>query len=104
MKEPIDVYLQYEKEVSEAKIKIIDRLLKNEQKQPKKRTSQVDVAWDVLKSAGRPLHVSEIIEIAKQNFAEDLERDSIVSAMLKKAKSGRMFIKTAPNTFAAIQA
>ena len=104
MKELINAYLQYEKEVSEAKIKIIDRLLKNDKTQPIKRTSQVTIAWDVLKTAGRPLHVSEIIEIAKRDFAEDLERDSIVSAMLKKAKAGRMFIKTAPNTFAAIQA
>ena len=38
MKEPIDVYLQYEKEVSEAKIKIIDRLLKKKRTKTTKKT------------------------------------------------------------------
>ena len=101
MADEFNRYLSYQKEVSEAKLKIIGRLKKGMKEKPQKRTSQINIAWHVLKAAGRPLHVSEIIEIAKRDFQEELERDSIVSAILKKARAGRMFIRTAPNTFAA---
>jgi HB1, ASXL, restriction endonuclease HTH domain len=103
MADEFDRYLQYQKEVAEAKLKIIESLHKGRKEKPQKRTSQIDIAWNVLKAAGRPLHVSEIIEIANRDFQEELERDSIVSAILKKASAGRLFIKTAPNTFAAKQ-
>lgn len=103
MEKEFNQYLLYQKEVAEAKLKIIHRLQKGIKEKSHKRTSQVNIAWHVLKTAGMPLHVSEIIEIAKRDFQEDLERDSIVSAILKKASAGRMFIRTAPNTFAAKQ-
>ncbi len=54
----------------------------------------------MLNIAGRPLHVTEIVQIAKRDFEVDLDRDSIVSAILKRAKAGKSFIKTSPNTFA----
>lgn len=101
MADEFNRYLSYQKEVAEAKLKIIGRLQKGMKEKPQNRTSQINIAWHVLKAAGRPLHVSEIIEIAKRDFQEELERDSIVSAILKKARAGRMFIRTAPNTFAA---
>ena len=103
MADEFNLYLQYQKDVAEAKLKIIERLQKGIKEKPRKRTSKANVAWHVLKTAGRPLHVSEIIEIPKRDFHEELERDSIVSAILKKTRAGRMFTKTAPNTFAAKQ-
>ncbi len=93
-------YLQYQKEVAEATLKVISRFQKGTKTRSIKRTSKIDVAWHVLNSAGRPLHVSEIIKIAKHDFQVDLERDSIVSGIIKKVKSGKTFIRTAPNTFA----
>ena len=93
-------YLQYQKEVAEAKLKIIGRFQKGAKARTLKRTSKIDVAWHVLNNAGRPLHVSEIIQVAKHDFQVDLERDSIVSGIIKKVKSGKIFIRTAPNTFA----
>jgi hypothetical protein len=104
MADEFKLYLQFHKEVAEAKLKIIDRFQKGPGEAHKKRTSQINIVWDILKTASRPLHVTEIIEIAKRDFKEDLERDSIVSAILKKVGAGKMFIRTAPNTFAAIQA
>ena len=95
-----DLYLQYQKEVAEATLKVISRFQKNAQQRPSKRTSKIDVARHVLKNAGRPMHVSEIIETAKHDFHVDLERDSIVSGIIKKVKSGKTFIRTAPNAFA----
>ena len=53
-------YLQYQKRVAEAKLKVIDQLIDGTDSESIKRTSKIDIAWRVLKNAGRPLHVSEI--------------------------------------------
>ena len=94
------LYLQYQKEVTESKLKIIERYLKDAQPAQRKRTSKIDIVEDVLLAAGKPLHVSEIIQIAERDFDVRLDRDSTVSAVLKKVKAGKTFIRTAPNTFA----
>jgi DNA-directed RNA polymerase delta subunit len=70
------------------------------QSKPKKRTSNIEIAKNILHVAGRPMHVSEIIKLAERDFKVTLNRDSIVSAMLKKVTAGKTFIRTAPNTFA----
>lgn len=97
----LKLYLQYQKEVTEARLKIIDRFQKGVETKPEKRTSKIDITWHVLKNAGRPLHVSEIIQIAKRDFEVQLDRDSIVSGIIKKVNAGKMFVRTAPNTFAS---
>ena len=93
-------YLQYQKEITETKLKIITRFQKGIQVKPDKRTSKIEIARNVLHIAGRPLHVSEIIHLADRDFQVTLDRDSIVSAILKKVNAGKSFIRTAPNTFA----
>jgi dTDP-4-dehydrorhamnose reductase len=98
--EQFDNFLKYEKEIAEFKLKTIDRLQKGLKPKPKKRTSKADVAEHVLQIAGRPLHISEIIQIANRDFQIQLERDSIVSILIKKIRAGQKFIRTAPNTFA----
>jgi hypothetical protein len=98
--EQFDNFLKYEKEIAEFKVKTIDRLQKGLKPKPKKRTSKVDVVEHVLQIAGRPLHISEIIQIANRDFQIQLERDSIVSILIKKIRAGQKFIRTAPNTFA----
>lgn len=92
-------YLQYQKEIAESKLKIINRFQKGVKPKPK-RTSKIEIARNVLHIAGRPLHVSQIIQLAKRDFEVELDRDSIVSAILKKVKAGKTFIRTSPNTFA----
>jgi hypothetical protein len=94
------LFLQYQKEVIQAQLKVIERFLQQERSKPKERTSNIDVVKNVLNSAGRPLHVSEIINSAERDFQVRLNRDSIVSAILKKITAGQTFIRTAPNTFA----
>ena len=96
-------YLHYQKEITAHKLKTINRYLKEAAGAPKKRTSQIAIVENVLRIAGRPLHVSEIIEIADRDFQVQLERDSIVSVIVKKMKAGDRFIRTAPNTFALKQ-
>ena len=93
-------YLQYQKEITESKLKIINRFQKGVQPKPKKRTSNIVTVENILRIAGRPLHVSEIIQLAERDFQVALDRDSIVSAILKKVNAGKSFIRTAPNTFA----
>ena len=95
-----DLYLQYQKEVAQAKLKIIDRFQHKERRKPLKRTSNINIAHNVLNSVGHPLHVSDIIKMAQELYQVQLNRDSIVSAILKKINAGQTFIKTAPNTFA----
>ena len=94
-----ELYLHYQKELTESKLKVIEQFQKGGQTKPKKRTSKIEIARNVLNSAGTPLHVSEIVLQAKQIYDVQLDRDSIVSAILKKVKAGKTFIRTAPNTF-----
>lgn len=93
-------YLQFKKEVAQNTLKIIEQYQKQEQTEQSKRTSKINIIKNVLNAAGRPLHVSEIIQMAFQNYSVQLDRDSTVSAILKKAKADKTFIRTAPNTFA----
>ena len=98
--EDFNLYLQYQKEIAEDKIKTINRFLNSTKQVPVKRTSKIVIVENVLRIAGRPLHISEIIEIAARDFEIQLERDSITSILTKKIKAGQKFIRTAPNTFA----
>ncbi len=65
-----------------------------------RRTSKLNIVADILASSDQPLHISEIICIAQQEYQTEMERDSIVSALVKKVKAGRQFVRVAPNTFA----
>ena len=64
-----------------------------------KRRSNTQVAEDLLKEAGRPLHVTEIIELAQSRLGRPLSRESLVSALTKKVLEQRTFRRIAPNTF-----
>jgi len=73
-----------------------------ERKPRRKGKSQMSIISDILLAAQKPLHVTEIIARAKEDYNVDLDRESIVSALTKKVKSGRMFERIAPNTFALL--
>lgn len=96
-------YLLYQKDITEYKLKTIKRYLREKDVPILKRTSKAKIVEKVLRVAGRPLHISEIIEIADKDFQVKLERDSIVSIIVKKIKAGQRFVRTAPNTFALKQ-
>jgi hypothetical protein len=67
-----------------------------------KGMSQVDMAYDILKRAPSPLHVSLIIERIEQAFGVGVERESLVSALSKKVARRDRFARTAKNTFALL--
>jgi len=98
--DPFELYLQFQKELAASKLKVIEQFQKGGQPKPRKRTSKIEIARNVLNGAGKPLHVTEIVQLAKQTYDVQLDRDSIVSAILKKVKAGKTFVRTAPNTFA----
>ena len=61
--------------------------------------SQVDMAYDVLKKARGPLHVSELLARIERTFGVAVDRESVVSSLTKKVARGDRFVRTAKNTF-----
>lgn len=66
----------------------------------KEGMSQVDMAEDILRREGGPLHVSEIITRIKKNHHVEVDRESLVSALSKKVQRGDRFVRQGPNEFA----
>lgn len=65
----------------------------------KKRMSNMDMAIDILRRAPKPLHISEIIAQVKTKHGVTLDRESLVSALVKKVHRRQGLSRTAPNTF-----
>ena len=66
---------------------------------PRAGRSQVDMAYDVLKKARGPLHVSELLARIERTFGVAVDRESVVSSLTKKVARGDRFVRTAKNTF-----
>lgn len=69
-----------------------------------KSMSQVEMTYDILRSAGRPLHIAEIITLVAKRYAVQLDRESIVSALAKRVARKDRFLRTGPNTFSVLPA
>jgi hypothetical protein len=83
------------------------RRLKNpdseKQERKKKSMSQVDMVYDILRAAGKPLHISEILERIEKAFGQKLDRESVVSSLVKKIRRQDRFVRTDKNVFALKQ-
>lgn len=66
------------------------------------RTSRMDMVYDVLVNAHRPMHVDDIILDMGKRFGVKPDKDSLVSALTKRIQRQDRFQKTAPNTFSLI--
>jgi hypothetical protein len=64
-----------------------------------KSMSNMNMAVDILQKAQRPLHISEIIAQVKTKYGVTLDRESLVSALVKKVHRRQGLSRTAPNTF-----
>jgi hypothetical protein len=64
-----------------------------------KSMSNMDMAIDILRRAQRPLHISEIITQVKTKYGVTLDRESLVSALVKKVHRRQGLSRSAPNTF-----
>jgi hypothetical protein len=58
------------------------------------------MAYDILKKARSPLHVSEVLARLHSTFHLTVDRESLVSSLSKKVARGDRFLRTGKNTFA----
>jgi hypothetical protein len=64
-----------------------------------KGLSQVDMAYDVLKKARGPLHITDLLPRIHAAFGVTVDRESLVSSLTKKVARGDRFVRPAKNTF-----
>ncbi len=94
---PEDMLLLHE-ELLKAQLQVIRRLREPKKRETKSSRSNMSVVIDLLRQSDHPMHVSEIIAQAKERYDITLDRESLVSALVKKIRSG-IVARTAPNTF-----
>ena len=69
----------------------------------KERKSNTKLVADILREAGHPLHIDEIIRLAGTSRGVELHRESIVSALSKKLLEGKVFRRTGRNEFSLLE-
>lgn len=84
-----------------AQLRAVRRLRGGEEKEPRERgMSQIDMAYDILQRAGRPLHITDIIDRVEKVHGMRLDRESLVSTLSKRVARDDRFVRTDKNTFA----
>jgi hypothetical protein len=87
----------------EAQLRAVRRLRQGEpsptEPRHRKGLSQVDMAFDILKKAPSPLHISDILDRIKTQFGVTVDRESLVSSLTKKVARGDRFLRPEKNTF-----
>ncbi len=63
--------------------------------------TKMGMVLDILSRAHRPMHISEIIAAVKSTYGIELDRESLVSALVKKVQRRQGVMRTGPNTFEA---
>jgi hypothetical protein len=58
------------------------------------------MAFDILKKARAPLHVSAILDRIQSQFGVTVDRESLVSSLTKKVARNDRFLRPEKNTFA----
>ncbi len=88
-----------------SQLRVVRQLKAPKPGKPKRQTKQgmsnIDMSLDILRQAHQPLHVSQILEQVKAKFKITLDRESLVSALVKKVHRHHGVVRTAPNTFEA---
>jgi len=96
-------FLSFYESLFSAQLRAIRQLkspkLSKDKEGEKKSMSNMYMATDILQRAQRPLHVSEIIAQVKNKYGVTLDRESLVSALVKKVHRRQGLSRTAPNTF-----
>jgi hypothetical protein len=97
-------FLSFYENLFSAQLRVVRQLKAPKPKKRKDHTeergmSNMNMAIDILLRAQQPLHVSEIIAQVKTRHGVELDRESLVSALVKKVHRRQGLIRTAPNTF-----
>lgn len=101
-------YKQAMLEIEELKLRAQIRAVSNYRKLMSNKhapghISQLDCVYYILLAAGTPLHVTEIIKIAKESYDMKLNSNSLVSSLRKKAVEQDTFVKTGKSTFGLVE-
>ena len=65
----------------------------------RKRKSLVHLSLELLTDKQRPVHVDELVELLMDYYGRVTDRDSLSSALAKKAKQGVLVRRVSPATF-----
>jgi hypothetical protein len=65
----------------------------------RKRKSLTDLSVELLTDEQRPLHVDELVDLLGERYGRVTDRDSLSSALAKKAKQGILVRRVSPATF-----
>ena len=88
----------------DAQLRAVRRLRNPATAAPKTRSqrslSQVNMAFDILRKARAPLHISEILDRIHSQFGVTVDRESLVSSLTKKVARHDRFLRPEKNTFA----
>jgi len=68
----------------------------------RRRQSLVDLSVQILTEERKPLHVNELVRVMQQRFGRLADRDTLSSALAKKARRGILLRQSAPATFTLI--
>jgi hypothetical protein len=68
----------------------------------RRRQSLVDLSVQILTEARKPLHVNDLARLLQQRFGRLADRDTLSSALAKKARRGILLRQSAPATFTLI--
>jgi hypothetical protein len=68
----------------------------------RRRQSLVDLSVHLLTEIRKPLHVNQLVELLQQRFGRLTDRDTLSSALAKKARQGILLRQSAPATFTLI--
>jgi hypothetical protein len=96
-------FLSFYESLLSAQLRTV-RQIKSPRPKKVKRTegrsmSNMYMAVDILRRAQRPLHISEVITQVKTKYGITLDRESLVSALVKKVHRRQGLSRPAPNTF-----
>jgi len=96
-------FLSFYEKLFESQLRVIRQLKSPKPKKAKEQRgggmSNMEMTVDILRRAQGPLHVSQIITQVKGKYGVDLDRESLVSALVKKVHRHQGLSRTAPNTF-----
>lgn len=67
-----------------------------------KKVTHVDLAYQVLVLAGKPLHLYEMVRQIQDHFGVAVKWESVVSTLTRHAAQGKRFVRTGPNTFGIV--
>ena len=96
-------FLSFYESLFVAQLRTVRQLKSPRPKKAKRREdrgmSNMNMAIDILQRAPRPLHISEVIAQVKTKYGVTLDRESLVSALVKKVHRRQGLSRPAPNTF-----